>query len=57
MHCIKYKSNSLKYFSIQEMIVQDEEETSNILDEIANHFCFEQKVIIFELQIPAYKTK
>lgn len=45
MHCIKYKSNGLKYFSIQEMIIQDEE-IRNISGEIASHFSFEQKVIV-----------
>lgn len=44
MHCIKYKSNSLKYFSTQEMIIQ-EEELRNILDQIASNFSYEQKVI------------
>lgn len=44
MHCIKYKSNGLKYFSTQEMIIQ-EEELRNILDQIASNFSCEQKVI------------
>lgn len=44
MHCIKYKSHGLKYFSNQEMIIQDE--IRNISGEIASHFSFEQKVIV-----------
>lgn len=46
MNCIKYKSNGLKYFSVQEMIIQDEEEIRNILHEIARHFSFQQKVTL-----------
>lgn len=37
-------SNGLKCFSIQEMIIQDEEGMRNMLYEMANNFSFEQKV-------------
>lgn len=44
LECIAL-SNGLKRFSIQEMIIQDEEENRNMLYEMASHFSFEQKVM------------
>lgn len=37
-------SNGLKYFSVQKMIIQGEEEMRNMLQEMASNLSFEEKV-------------